>query len=148
MPQLPAGIRDLALLLGRVVLGIVFIAHGMQKLTQWGISGTAESFAGMGIPAPGVSAWFAALVETLGGIALILGVALPLVGVLLAAVMLGALFFVHLSQGFFSSGGGYEYVLVLAAAALALGFSGGNYSVDRMLRKPRESEATPSTTNA
>ncbi|SFT70525.1 putative oxidoreductase [Actinopolyspora lacussalsi subsp. righensis] len=144
MPQLPTAVRDLALLLGRVVLGIVFIVHGLQKLTQWGISGTAESFAGMGIPAPGLSAWFAALVETLGGIALILGVALPLAGVLLAAVMLGALFFVHLSQGF----SGYEYVLVLAAAALTLGFSGGNYSVDRLLRKPRESEATPSTTNA
>ncbi|SFD85837.1 putative oxidoreductase [Actinopolyspora alba] len=148
MPQLPTAVRDLALLLGRVVLGIVFIAHGMQKFTQWGISGTTESFAGMDIPAPGVSAWFAALVETLGGIALILGVALPLAGVLLAAVMLGALFFVHLSQGFFTSGGGYEYVLVLAAAALALGFSGGNYSIDRLLRKPRESGATPSTTNA
>ncbi|SDK28421.1 putative oxidoreductase [Actinopolyspora mzabensis] len=144
MPQLPTAVRDLALLLGRVVLGAVFIVHGLQKLTQWGVSGTADTFAGMGIPAPGVSAWFAALVETLGGIALILGIALPLAGVLLALNMLGALFFVHLSQGF----SGYEYVLVLAAAALALGFSGGDYSVDRLLRKPRESGATPSTTNA
>ncbi|ASU77067.1 DoxX family protein [Actinopolyspora erythraea] len=143
MPQLPTAVRDLALLLGRVVLGIVFVVHGLQKLTQWGISGTADSFAQMGIPAPGLSAWFAALVETLGGIALIVGVALPLAGTLLAVVMLGALFFVHLSQGFSE----YEYVLVLAAASLALGFNGGNYSVDRLLRGSGRSNAAPESAN-
>ncbi|SDP95981.1 putative oxidoreductase [Actinopolyspora xinjiangensis] len=147
MPQLPTAVRDLALLLGRVVIGIVFVVHGLQKFTQWGISGTTDSFAQMEIPAPALSAWFAALVETLGGIALIVGVALPLAGALLAVVMLGALFFVHLSQGFSE----YEYVLVLAAAALALGFNGGNYSIDRLLRgsgTSGKSNTAPESANA
>ncbi|NHD18841.1 MULTISPECIES: DoxX family protein [unclassified Actinopolyspora] len=133
MPQLPPQVRDLALLLARLVAGIVFIAHGMQKFVQWGISGTADSFAGMGIPAPQLSAWVAALIETVGGIALLLGIALPVAGVLLALNMLGALVLVHLDQGFFSSGGGYEYTLVLAVIALALGFNGGRYALDRAL---------------
>lgn len=137
MPQLPPQVRDLALLLARLVAGIVFIAHGMQKFVQWGISGTADSFAGMGIPAPGLAAWVAALVETLGGVALLLGLALPLAGVLLALNMLGALVLVHLGQGFFSSGGGYEYVLVLAVVALALGFNGGRFALDRALSSSR-----------
>lgn len=133
MPQLPPQVRDLVLLLARLVIGIVFIAHGMQKFVQWGISGTTESFAGMDIPAPGLSAWVAALIETLGGAALLLGLALPVAGVLLALNMLGALVLVHLGQGFFSSEGGYEYTLVLAVVALALGFNGGRFALDRAL---------------
>lgn len=144
MPQPPTQLRDLALLIARIGVGIVFIAHGMQKFTTWGIGGTASSFEQMGIPLPGVSAWFAALVETLGGVALLVGVALPLAGVLLAVVMAGALFFAHLGSGLFAADGGYEYVLVLAVAALALGFNGGRYTLDNALTKdkPKTSAAT------
>ncbi|WP_019856041.1 DoxX family protein [Actinopolyspora mortivallis] len=146
MPQPPAQVRDLVLLLARVVVGIVFLAHGLQKFLQWGIGSTVESFDQMGVPVPGLSAWFAALVETLGGAALLLGLALPVAGVLLTLDMLGALFIVHLEQGFFLAGeGGYEYVLVLAAAALALGFNGGTYSLDRLLSGSR-SESTNADT--
>lgn len=140
MPQLPNGARDLVLLLARVVVGVVFIAHGLQKFLQWGIDGTAASFAGMGIPLPTVSAWAAALIETVGGAALLAGLALPLAGVLLAANMVGALLLAHLGNGLFVSGGGYEYVLVLAVAALALGFSGGTFTLDRTLGGARREE--------
>ncbi|MBA8825880.1 putative oxidoreductase [Saccharopolyspora lacisalsi] len=131
MPQPTQWARDLALLLARIAVGIVFIAHGLQKFLQWGIGGTAGSFEGMGIPLPGASAWAAALIETLGGVALLVGLALPVAGVLLALNMLGALFLVHFGQGFFASGNGIEYVLVLAVTALALGFNGGGYALDR-----------------
>jgi putative oxidoreductase len=131
MPQPPEWSRDLALLIARIAVGVVFIAHGAQKFLQWGIDGTATSFGQMGIPVPGVSAWGAALIETLGGAALVLGVALPAAGVLLALNMLGALVLVHLGNGLFSSGGGFEYVLVLAVASLALGFNGGRFALDR-----------------
>ncbi|EHK87447.1 DoxX family protein [Saccharomonospora azurea] len=145
MPQPPTAVRDLLLLLARVVVGVVFIAHGLQKFLEWGIDGTAASFEQMGVPLPGVSAWIAALVETLGGAALLVGVALPVAGVLLAAVMLGALFMVHLEQGFFASAGGVELVLLLAAAALALGFSGGRYSVDQAITaKPAQKQVPAS----
>lgn len=133
MPQPSQTVRDLVLLLARLALGVVFIAHGLQKFLSWGISGTADSFGQMGVPLPGVSAWIAALVEVLGGVAMLVGVALPAAGVLLALTMLGALVLAHLGTGFFVSNGGFEYVLVLALAALALGFNGGKYSLDRVV---------------
>lgn len=128
-------LQDATILLARLVVGGLFIAHGAQKFFQWGIGGTATSFAQMGIPLPGVSAWTAALIETAGGLALVLGVALPVAGVLLALDMLGALFLYHLPHGVFVTAGGFEYVLVLVVIALVLGSHGGALSLDRVLSK-------------
>lgn len=134
-----AKIQPVAFLLGRIALGAVFVAHGWQKWSEWGIDGTAAAFEGMGVPAPQLSAYFAATVELVGGALLILGALLPVVGVLLAADMLGALFIVHLEAGFWSAEGGYEFVLTLAAAALVIGFSGGGaLAVDRLFGKRGE----------
>ena len=109
-------IRDLAALIGRVGLGVIFMVHGYQKLAQWGIGGTSAAFTQMGVPAPMFSAWYAAVVELVGGAALVIGFALPVAGVLLALDMVGALVIVHLSHGFFIASNGYEYVLALAVA--------------------------------
>ena len=118
----------------RVVLGVTFLMHGWQKASEWGLSGTAESFEGMGIPTPAASAVFAAVVELAGGLALILGVLTRIAGVLLALDMLGALALVHASEGFFASDGGLEYVLLLAAASLALALTGPDrFAVARAL---------------
>ncbi|WP_112269255.1 DoxX family protein [Lentzea terrae] len=127
-------LKDIAALIGRLGVGIVFVAHGWQKWTEYGLAGTAASFEKMGVPLPSVSAAFAATVELAGGLALIAGVALPIVGVLLAANMLGAFVLVHASGPLIGQGGS-ELVVVLAAAALALGFNGGAYSLDRVLFK-------------
>ena len=88
----------------------------------------------MCVPLPGVSAAFAATVELVGGLALIAGLALPISGLLLAVNMLGALFLVHLPNGLLGEGGA-ELVVALGAAAVALGFNGGAYSLDRVLFK-------------
>lgn len=130
-------IRDLAALIGRIGLGVIFMVHGYQKLAQRGIDGTSAGFAQMGVPAPTLSAWYAAVVELVGGAALVIGFALPVVGVLLALNMAGALLFVHLSNGFFTASNGYEYVLALAVASLALGFNGGAFTLDRVLFQNR-----------
>ena len=127
-------VKDVTALIGRIGIGIVFIAHGWQKFSQYGMAGTAASFEKMGVPLPTLSAWFAAVVELVGGIALIAGVALPVVGVLLALNMLGAWLIVHLPNGLIGEGGA-ELVIVLGAAALALGFNGGAYALDRVLFK-------------
>ncbi|MBP2474616.1 putative oxidoreductase [Crossiella equi] len=124
-------LRDLTLLLGRVVVGIVFIYHGWQKLVINGVEAQAAGFAKLGIPLPTVSAWFTALTEVVGGVAFIVGIGLPLVGLLFAVVMGGAIYFVHLKNGF-GGQGGYEYVLTLGAVGLALGFNGGRYSLDSL----------------
>jgi putative oxidoreductase len=121
---------DLALLLLRVVLGIVMLAHGMPKLLHFG--GVAEGFAGMGVPAPTLAAAFAAIAEAVGGVLMLLGVAVDLAGLLFAIDMLGAITFVHAAKGFSAGNGGYEFPLVLLAAALAIALAGpGRYSVGR-----------------
>jgi len=81
---------------------------------------------------PEISAWFTALVEIIGGTVFILGLLMPLVSILFALITAGALVFVHAKAGFFVPNG-YEHVLVLGTAALAVGFSGSKYSVDAMV---------------
>ena len=118
---------DLALLLLRVVLGIVMLVHGVPKLLHFG--GIAQGFAGMGIPAPTLAALFAALAEAGGGVLMLLGVATDVAGLLLAIDMLGAIIFVHAAKGFSAGNGGYEFPLVLLTMALAIAFAGpGRYS--------------------
>ncbi|HEY8753080.1 MAG TPA: DoxX family protein [Arthrobacter sp.] len=118
----------------RVILGFLFAAHGWQKFNEWTIAGTQAAFAQMGVPAANVSAPLIAGLELAGGIALILGVLTRVVAALLAADMIGALVLVHAPAGVFADKGGYELVLLLGAAALALALTGaGRMSVDRVL---------------
>ena len=131
-------VRDLAALIGRLGVGAVFIAHGWQKFFEYGLEGTAASFVRMGVPAATPSAWYAAVVELVAGVLLLVGFALPVAGVLLALDMAGALVLVHLPNGMLAPNG-YQLVLVLGVAALALGFNGGAYSLDRVFKKAPES---------
>ena len=139
-------VADVVLLLARVSLGIIFLAHGLQKLVTNGMGATTEGFVAMGVPAPALSAWFAALVETAGGAALILGLLTPVFSLLLALDMIGAMILVHLSSGIWVAENGYELVLALAAGALAVGAVGaGRFSLDALLAKrPTDSGARES----
>lgn len=131
---LPAPLRDLAVLLTRVAVGIVFFAHGWQKLSTNGIDATAVFFDQVGVPAASAAAWLAALVELAGGAALILGLAVSVAGLLLLIDMIGAFAFVHAGAGLFVEQGGYELVLALGAAALLLAVVGaGRFSLDHLL---------------
>lgn len=126
---------DVGLLVVRLALGTVMIAHGWQKLDSQGFTATADGFAALGIPAPEGAAAYAIGVELVGGVLLLLGALTPLVGLLVAADMAGALWFVH-RDAFFATEGGYEFVLVLGAAGLALAATGaGRLSVDRFLAR-------------
>ncbi len=121
---------DLALLVLRVVLGIIMLYHGWPKLTNLG--GTIEGFTGMGIPLPAVSAIFATVAEVGGGLLLLAGAFTDVAGLLVAIDMLGAILFVHAKNGFAVDKGGFEWPLALFAMALALAFAGpGRYAVGR-----------------
>lgn len=141
---------DLGPLLLRVPVGITFAAHGAQKLFGWfggyGLAGTGEFFASVGL-SPGVAmALLAGSVEFFGGLALALGLLVRPSAALLAFTMLVGIFSVHLSKGFFASAGGYEYAMILMFASLALVASGaGRFSLDRRLagRLQRQSAAQP-----
>jgi putative oxidoreductase len=132
---------DLALLILRVVTGIIMLMHGWQKVFQYGFAGVSQGFAGMGIPMAGIVGPFIALLELIGGIALIIGVLTPLFAALLAADMVGAIVLVHLSKGFFLPEG-YEFAFALLGACLALMLAGaGRYSVDGSLARRRPSRS-------
>ena len=126
-----------ALVALRLAAGAIFVAHGGQKLFVYGLEGVTASFDGMGIPLAGLAAPAVALIEAVGGLALILGLFTRWVAVALAAVMLGALLLVHLPNGFFLPGG-IEFVLVLLGVAGALALTGaGEYSLDALLGRRR-----------
>ncbi|MBI5126580.1 MAG: DoxX family protein [Candidatus Taylorbacteria bacterium] len=115
-----------AVLVLRLVVGLVFLVHGIQKLG--GMDQTIGFFQAIGIPAAAFFAWVVALVETLGGIALIIGIGTHIASVLLAVVMLVAIFTVKLSKGF---SGGYEFDLVLLASLIGFILNGaGKISLD------------------
>jgi putative oxidoreductase len=120
--------QDAALLILRVVLGIIMIYHGWPKVT--GLGGVIEGFAGMGIPLPAVAAVFAAAAEFGGGLLLLLGVFTDLAGLAIAMDMLGAITFVHAKNGFAVDKGGMEWPLALLAMALAIALAEpGRFSV-------------------
>jgi putative oxidoreductase len=125
---------DLALLVSRVALGVILLAHGWQKFNEFTLDGTAASFADMGIPAPAIAATFVTAVEILGGIALIVGLLTPVVAVLNTVNLLAALALVHAENGVFVENGGFELVLALFAGLLVIAMLGaGKLSADGIL---------------
>ena len=119
---------DAALLILRVVLGIIMVYHGWPKVTNLG--GTIQGFTGMGIPLPALSAVLATVAEFGGGLLLLLGVLTDIAGLLFALEMLAAIILVHAKNGFAVSEGGVEWPLALMAMALAIALAGpGRFSV-------------------
>ena len=119
----------------RIITGIVFTAHGYQKLFMFGIAGVQGAFTQMGAPMPTITGPLVACLEFFGGIALIVGLLTRLVALGFVVDMLGAMLLVHLANGFLLPKG-YEFVLLLFAASLALVFGGpGTLSIDSVIAK-------------
>lgn len=132
-----AGYSTLAL---RVPVGIIFMAHGAQKLFGWfggyGLEGTGGWMESIGL-APGfLMALLAGSAEFFGGLFILLGLLTRPAAISLAFTMLVAIFSVHFANGLFMSNNGYEFGLALLAASVSLALSGsGKAAIDQILAK-------------
>jgi putative oxidoreductase len=129
---------NFGLLIIRLVIGILFMGHGAQKLFGWfggyGLKGTGGWLESIGMK-PGVTmALLAGLAELFGGILFALGLLTPLAGIMIAATMLMAIVKVHGPNGLWATSNGYEYNLVLIAIAIGIALVGpGQYALDTLL---------------
>ncbi|MDQ2666448.1 MAG: DoxX family protein [Gemmatimonadota bacterium] len=125
--------QGLGIAILRIITGMVFTAHGYQKVFVYGMAGVTGAFTKMGAPLPTVTGPLIACLEFFGGIALIIGLLTRLVAFAFVFDMLGAMMIVHLANGFFLPAG-YEFVLLLLAASLALMFGGpGSLAIDSVI---------------
>ncbi|HKW18663.1 MAG TPA: DoxX family protein [Terriglobales bacterium] len=108
----------------RIVVGVVFLMHGYQKLFKFGFHGVGAMFGHLLIPLPMFFAVIVTLVEFVGGILLITGLASRIPAALNAIDMIVAILAVHLKHGFYNPGG-FEYPLTLLAATICLVLAGG-----------------------
>lgn len=138
--------HDVALTILRLVLGVVFFAHGAQKVFGWfggyGFSATLQGMSGMGLPK--VVVLLVIATEFAGALLLIFGALTRLAALGIIGEMIGAVLMVHLPNGFFMNwtgnqkGEGFEYHLLAIAIAVALLIRGGGaYSVDGALTQTR-----------
>lgn len=130
-----------ALLIARLIIGIIFVAHGLDKFNM-GMDAVAGFFESISIPAPMLMAWLVTLIETFGGLALIVGFMTELAAGLLTLVLIGALITIKFSVGLL---GGYELDLALIAAMMPLLVHGaGRYSMTHLIQmmKPLPPQAT------
>jgi putative oxidoreductase len=122
------------LLILRVIVGIVMLAHGYNHVFRGGkIEGTGRWFESLGMKPGKLHAWLASITELAVGPMLIFGFLTPLAAAGVVGVMLVALITNHLKNGFFifRPGEGYEYVLTLACVGLSIGAIGaGEWSID------------------
>jgi putative oxidoreductase len=144
LKRLMATSNDVSFTMLRLVLGVVLFAHGAQKMLGWfggfGFHGTMGFFTHMGMPA--AVAFLIICTEFFGGLGLIVGLLTRIASLGIVGLMIGAIFMVHLQNGFFMNwmgtqkGEGIEYhLLVLAMAAALLLRGAGAFSLDRALSK-------------
>ncbi|MEK4513255.1 DoxX family protein [Paenibacillus anaericanus] len=128
----------LGLLIVRLVIGLTFVGHGAQKLFGWfggyGPKGTGGWMESIGIKPGILMAVMAGLSELIGGLLLTLGLFTPFAAALIVITMLVAIVTVHGKNGFWSTGNGYEYNLIVIAIAVGIALiGGGDYSIDAIL---------------
>ncbi|WP_084958784.1 DoxX family protein [Thermoactinospora rubra] len=121
MRKLP---RDLALLVARVTIGVVFAAHGWQRW-RGGLGPTEAMFIQAGVPWPRSAAMFTMVAELVGGSLLVVGLLVRLAAFVLVVVAIGAIVFVHAGHGIFVQDNGWELAGALGAGCLLLVATGG-----------------------
>jgi putative oxidoreductase len=130
----------------RVVVGVLLMGHGLQKLAGWfgghGLEGTGHFFDTIGLRPGRAQAALAGGAEAGGGALLALGLLTPVGAAMVTGSMAGAIAKVHASKGPWVSNGGYEYNLVIMSAVFAIAAAGpGAWSLDEQLGIARSGAA-------
>ncbi|EFM10004.1 DoxX family protein [Paenibacillus curdlanolyticus YK9] len=130
---------DTGLLIIRVVIGLLFVGHGAQKLFGWfggyGLKGTGGWFESIGMKPGVLMAFGAGAAEVLGGLLFGFGLVTWLGAAFIIGTMLISIVKVHGANGLWATQNGYEYNLVLLAVALGVALTGaGEYSIDAWLK--------------
>ena len=139
------GARDVVLLLARIGLGVIMIAHAKLEYDFAGgsIVGVGQLFAQSGIPLPEITGPANVLFEFVGGVAMIVGLAVPIVGVLMALNMVGAWMLVHTSPLFSMDHNGPELAIMIALLSLVLAVVGsGRFGLDHLIISRRRARVT------
>jgi putative oxidoreductase len=122
----------------RILVGIIFIAHGSQKLFGafggYGLEGTGQYMASLGLTPGYLMALLSGSAEFFGGLGLVIGLLARPAAVVLALTLVVAIFSVHISHGLFMANNGYEFALALLGGVVAVLIEGaGKVSVDRAI---------------
>lgn len=130
--------KDWGIAMVRVLAGLIFLMHGQQKVFGFGLGAMQQTFAHMGFPAPEILGPFIALLELIGGVALIPGLLTRWACVLFSIEMAVAVFRVHLKGGFYLPKG-YEFALTMGVMSMALAITGpGAAALDHVIFRRRE----------
>ncbi len=124
----------------RIIVGVIFMAHGSQKLFGWfgggGLAGTAQFMESLGLTPATLMAALSGGAEFFGGLALVIGLLVRPAAVALIGLLVVAIFSVHIHNGLFMQNNGYEFALALLGGALAVLFEGaGRASLDAAIAK-------------
>jgi len=138
--QLLSTRTGLGLSVVRILVGLIFMAHGAQKLFGlfggYGLEGTGQWMESIGL-APGyLMALLSGSAEFFGGLALVIGLLARPAALALSVTLVVAIFSVHIGNGLFMSNNGYEFALALLAGTVAVLIEGaGRFSVDRLIAR-------------
>ncbi|MFC5950921.1 DoxX family membrane protein [Pseudonocardia lutea] len=144
--SLPEPAKHLLILLARLTVAFVMLAHVWDTFGVKGFGTATDQFTNFGIPLAIVATAFTLVVELIGSILLAVGIFVPWASGAMAFVMLGAIYFVHAPHGVFVKNNGWELVALIAALVLAIAaFGPGRYSLDHLLfeRKRRGEVPAP-----
>ena len=137
-------VQDIGLLVARLTLGLVLVAHGWQRFTH-GIGPTVDTLKHYGLPEPQLFAWGATVLEVIGGALLIFGLLTPIVAAFVVAEQVMVIAWLRWHNGLWQATNGIEYPVALAALSLILVvFGAGRTGVDMLFRRGKKPATTSS----
>jgi len=137
-------VQDIGLLVARLTLGLVLVAHGWQRFTH-GVGPTVDTLKQYGLPEPQLFAWGATVLEVIGGALLIFGLLTPIVAAFVVAEQVMVVAWLRWHNGLWEATTGIEYPVALAALALILVvFGAGRTGVDMLFRRGKKPATTSS----